>query len=167
MDIIVNDTNIFIDLLSVGLLCEMCELPYEIHTVDFVMDEITAVPQKRLISEFVRRKKIHVHSFPGEDLSAIANEYSKISGNLSFTDLAVCYYARSGSFKIITGDRQLRNYAERNRLEVRGILYLFDEMVENGIISPLIGAKKLSELQTINIRLPQSEIEARIGKWRM
>lgn len=34
MDIIVNDTNIFIDIQSVGLLDAMCGLPFEIHTVD-------------------------------------------------------------------------------------------------------------------------------------
>ena len=41
MDIIVNDTNIFIDLHSIGLLDCFCELPYEIRTVDFVMAEIS------------------------------------------------------------------------------------------------------------------------------
>lgn len=41
MDVIVNDTNIFIDMHSVGLLEEMCMLPFKIHTVDFVVSEIT------------------------------------------------------------------------------------------------------------------------------
>ena len=34
MEIIVNDTNIFIDMFSIGLLQPMCDLPYKIHTVD-------------------------------------------------------------------------------------------------------------------------------------
>ncbi len=45
MKILVNDTNIFIDLHSVGLLEEMCRLPYEIHTVDLVVAEIADADQ--------------------------------------------------------------------------------------------------------------------------
>ena len=41
MEIIVNDTNIFIDLHSIGLLEALCKLPYDVRTVDFVIAEIT------------------------------------------------------------------------------------------------------------------------------
>ena len=47
MEIIVNDTNIFIDLHSIGLLDCLCELPYEIRTVDFVMAEISGTTATR------------------------------------------------------------------------------------------------------------------------
>lgn len=36
-DIVVSDTNIFIDLMSVGLLDLVCNLPLQIHTVDYVV----------------------------------------------------------------------------------------------------------------------------------
>lgn len=49
MKILVNDTNIFIDLHSVGLLEEMCRLPYEIHTVDLVVAEIAYADQRRIL----------------------------------------------------------------------------------------------------------------------
>lgn len=49
MKIIVNDTNIFIDMNSIGLLGLMCELEYEIHTVDFVAAEIINPEQKKSI----------------------------------------------------------------------------------------------------------------------
>lgn len=99
-------------------------------------------------------------------MSDIVIEHSKISGNLSIPDVAVCYYAREKSLKLITGDRQLRNYAVLNRMEVHGILFLFDQMVQNRILTPKIGAEKLQKLQEINVRLPKSEIESRIEKWR-
>ena len=40
MDVVVNDTNIFIDLLSVELLEEAFKLPIDFHTVDYVVSEI-------------------------------------------------------------------------------------------------------------------------------
>ena len=41
MEIIVNDTNIFIDLHSCGLLDSFFKLPYKVHTTDLVMSELT------------------------------------------------------------------------------------------------------------------------------
>lgn len=40
MEIVVNDTNIFIDLHSIGLLEQFFELPIKVHTVDFIVNEL-------------------------------------------------------------------------------------------------------------------------------
>ena len=68
-------------------------------------------------------------------------------------------------YKLITGDRRLRNYTENKDVEVHGILFLFDEMVGNAVITPEIGEIKLINMVSINIRLPKSEVELRIKKW--
>ena len=136
MEIIVNDTNIFIDLHSIGLLDCLCELPYEIRTVDFVMAEISEPRQ-----------------------------HSAVSGNLSIPDCSVCYYARKHGITLLTGDRQLRKYAEAEKLTVRGILFVFDELVAYSVVSSEVAAAKLKELYSINVRLPKSEIQRRIDLW--
>ena len=53
MDIIVNDTNIFIDLHTSGLLNEFLNLPIEVHTVDFVISELTDDEQRQAVEFFV------------------------------------------------------------------------------------------------------------------
>lgn len=88
-----------------------------------------------------------------------------VPGNLSVTDCAVCYYARKHSATILTGDKRLRKYAESGNVEVRGVLFIFDELVSQSIIDAGIAAQKLRELININVRLPKSEIEKRIKKW--
>lgn len=67
---------------------------------------------------------------------------------------------------MLTGDRRLRKYAESQAIEAHGILFLFDEMVRFGVISPDIAAAKLEELMQQNARLPKSEISQRIILWR-
>lgn len=166
MDIIVNDTNIFIDLHSVGLLEKACLLPFEIHTIDFVIGEITDHDQQEAINRLIEDKKIIVGSFSDNEVMRIVAEHSLVARKLSLTDVAVCHYAACGPFTVITGDKNMRHYAESRQLEVRGVLYLFDQMVDNGIIEPKIGAAKLIELRAINSRLPKSAIEARIEHWR-
>lgn len=165
MEIIVNDTNIFIDLHSIGLLSQLCDLPYDIRTVDFVMAEIVDNRQQEDMGRLVKDGKITVESFTAEELIEIVNEHSAVSGNLSIPDCSVCYYARKHDITLLTGDRQLRRYAESHNLTVHGILFIFDELVAHSVISPEAAAGKLKELYSINVRLPKSEIQRRIDRW--
>ena len=165
MKIIVNDTNIFIDLHSIGILEKLCELPYEIHTVDFVVSEIVDERQSMAFNRLVKDGKITVNAFSAEELMEIVTEHSEVSGNLSIADCSVCYYARKNMVPMLTGDRRLRKYAESQNIEVHGILFLFDEMVRCSVLAPGDATVKLDELLNINARLPKFEIAERITRW--
>ena len=66
----------------------------------------------------------------------------------------------------MTGDGKLRAAAEKDNVKVSGVLYLFDNFVEYGLLSPLEAAENLESLMTVNMRLPKAECESRIAKWR-
>lgn len=166
MKILVNDTNIFIDLHSVGLLEEMCQLPYEIHTVDFVVAEIADADQRRIFDELVAQGGIFIDGFTADEVIEIVEEHSSVSGNLSIPDCSVCYFARKHNVPMLTGDRRLRRYAEEQSIEVHGILFIFDELVRHDIISTSMAADRLEELFAINARLPKTEIRNRINRWK-
>lgn len=166
MEIIVSDTNIFIDLYSVGLLEAMCALPYDVRTVDFVVAEIINPEQTAALSALIADRKVKVESFDWKELEEILDEHSNVPGNISIPDCSVCYYARKYSATLLTGDRQLRRYAETCNVPVRGILFIFDQMVMENILLPKVAAEKLLELVSINIRLPKSEVEKRISAWK-
>ena len=165
MEIIVNDTNIFIDLHSIGLLEALCELPYDVRTVDFVIAEITDHNQAEALSALTTEGKIRIESFDAEELGEIISEHSSVPGNISIPDCSVCYYARKHSATLLTGDRQLRRYAEASNVSVRGVLFIFDELVANNVIPSQQAATKLRELLAINVRLPKAEIDKRIDNW--
>lgn len=166
MKIIVNDTNIFIDMHSIGLLPLMCDLPYEIHTVDFVAAELIDEEQRQAFNGLVDNGKIIVDSFTAEEVMEIVSEHSSVSGNLSIPDCSVCYYAKKHKVPLLTGDRRLRRHAEQISIEVHGILFLFDEMVFNSVIDPVKAAEKLEALIALNSRLPKAAIRERIDKWK-
>lgn len=65
--------------------------------------------------------------------------------------------------KIVVNDR---NISALDNIEVHGILYIFDKMVEQKVLTPAIAADKLELLYSINHRLPKSEIDIRIKLWR-
>ena len=56
MDVAVNDTNILIDLYNIGLLEVFFNSGLNLHTTDFVLEEITNVEQSTLIKSLIVRK---------------------------------------------------------------------------------------------------------------
>lgn len=170
MKIVVNDTNIFIDLYECGLLGDFFKLPYTFHTVDLVLNELKNKEQRSAVDIYVNAGILFCKNNSPEELSEIVKymfEFGE-SGNLSLTDCSVLFYAKTlGNAKFLTGDRALRQRSEKEGLDVSGILFVFDELVRIGIINETIAAQKLELLKLKNKRLPKTEIEERIKIWRM
>lgn len=163
--IVVSDTNIFLDLISINLLEDFFRLPCEIHTSDFVVGEILKPEQISAINVFVYSKKLTVRSFDFAELSAISDLQKNCNTNASFTDCSVWYYAKKINARLLTGDGKLRRTVEKDNVLVSGILYIFDNLVEYGILDKTKASKKLSQLLSINPRLPHGECQKRIEEW--
>lgn len=165
MEIVVNDTNIFIDLHSIGLLEQFFELPIKVHTVDFIVNELINSEQSNAIKQYIDSGKLNVQSFEAAELLEVVKLQNNAGGNVSIPDCAVWYYAKKNNFTLLTGDGQLRKKAIESNVSVKGIIYVFDQLVEYNIIPQYLAASKLQELITYNSRLPKSIIQERIEKW--
>lgn len=167
MEIVVNDANIFIDLHTVGLLDAFFRLPLAVHTVDFVVAEISNDEQKMAVERHIEDGSLTVRGFNPAELSEILVLQSTARSNLSFPDCSVWYYARKNGYALLTGDGRLRRKAEKDNVTVRGILYVFDRLVEEAVITPAEAADKLDELMSLNPRLPRNLVCERIRRWRI
>ena len=56
--------------------------------------------------------------------------------------MSIWYYAYKENGMIITGDKALRRKAEKDDIEVHGILYLWDLLVVNGIMDSFSASRK-------------------------
>lgn len=167
MEIVVSDTNIFLDLFDADLIDLFFQLPIRVHTIDFVIDEIKRPDQHLIIEQLIANGKIVVNSYPSEEILSLYIFNSECGGNLSLTDSTVIYYAQSlENCRLLTGDRQLRIRAEQKGIIVSGILYVFDQLVEYCLLRPIEASQKLEELFRINSRLPRGEVESRIVTWK-
>lgn len=166
--IVVNDTNVFIDLYEVGLLEEFFSLPWEVHTTDFVMLELQREGQHETVAKYKADKRLVVPVFEAKEMSEIGNLFQQNMNrtNLSLTDCSVWYYAKVNNYILLTGDRKLRTVSAYNGVEVRGVIFVFDCLVECGKISRRVAVEKLQQLYSINPRLPKEEIEKRINLWK-
>lgn len=165
MDIVVSDTNIFLDLMSVGILSEAFRLPIRFHTVDYVVEEINGEGQIGQIKRLVEAHLLTVKEFDEEETSEILSMYWGCSSNLSVEDCSVWYYSKKNNYRLLTGDKALRNCATNDGVMVSGVLYITDLLVEEGIIDKRNMASTLRLLCKKNKRLPRKLIEERINKY--
>ena len=164
--LVISDTNIFLDLISVNLLEEFFQLPCKIETTDFVIDEIIQPNQLTYLQKFISLKKLNIISFTFEELIKINDIFDNSKNNTSMADCTVWYRAKETSGRLLTGDAKLRKSAEVDNVKVSGILYIFDNLVEYKIITKKEATKLLEKLISINSRLPKGECEKRIQKWK-
>lgn len=165
--IVVSDTNIFIDLISIDLLDGFFCLPWEIHTTDLVMKELKDSSQKGVVDAFRKRDRLKVKEFDGNEMMdlILMRKQALQSSNASIQDCSVWKLAKSLGCSLLTGDNRLRKVAQKDQVEVHGILYLFDKMLEHQVINHETAISRLQSLCSINSRLPKDEIVKRIELW--
>ncbi|WP_234418257.1 hypothetical protein [Aquimarina aquimarini] len=66
---------------------------------------------------------------------------------------------------LLTGDGKLRKQASKDNIEVRGIIYLFDVLLNQNLISFQDAVEKIKQLILLNNRLPKKEIDKRVELW--
>ena len=164
--LVISDTNILLDLISVDMLDVFFSLPCDFATTDFVLSEINKPEQIKAIEKYTKSKKLEVVSFSFEEITDIYDIHTNNTNNASMPDCSVWYYAKKTGGRLLTGDGKLRKVAESDNVKVSGILYIFDNLIEYGLLENSVAADLLERLTQINTRLPKGECEKRITKWR-
>ena len=119
--IVVSDTNIFIDLVKLDLLGDLFALPWDVHTTDFVISELTDPVQKAAVTAFIKRNKLTIGRLSSEEVGKIVQRSSETGGKISITDFSVCLYSKKNGYTLLTGDRNLRKIAINESIAVHGI----------------------------------------------
>ena len=148
--LIVSDTNIFIDLISINLLDKLFLLPCDIYTTDFVINEITWPNQRAEIDKHIITQELKTVSFGFEELVKI-NALHTNSGT-SLPDCSVWYLAKETGGRLLTGEGKLKKAAEFDNVKVSGILYIIDNLVEYGVLDKMSAATLLNQLTMIIIQ---------------
>lgn len=165
--IVVNDTNILIDLHEVGLLDEFFHLPWEMYTTDLVMSKLQCESQRDAVLRFKENGVLHVAQFNFEEIIEISKLQQRFGKktNVSLTDCSVWYYAMQNGYIMLTCDHKLRQSAMRDGVDAKGILYIFDMLVETEAISLEEAFEKLSLLYIFNPRLPKDKMDKLLKLW--
>lgn len=163
--IVVSDANIFIDLFKIDLLEIFFQLPFDVWTTDFVVNELTDIQLKKLILKIHHKNKLKIKGFSIDELENLIEFQETKSKKLSLPDCSVWVLTKERKCLLLTGDKFLRISVEKDGLEVSGILFIFDKLIEHKILPKKCAKEKLSKLYSINSRLPKGEVEKRLKIW--
>jgi predicted nucleic acid-binding protein len=164
MTIIVCDANILIDLLQVELFKAFLKLKWEMHVSPDVVDEVQEENSDQLTQK-IRLNEIHLPVFTPDDLLKI-QEYKSRYRSLSIQDCSCLLLAEKHSALLLTGERKLKNIATSfHGVEVHGILWIFERLIQKKIIIPPKAHALLTQLMKLNTRLPKAECERLLKHW--
>ena len=164
MILLVNDAGILIDLLKIDLIEPFFQLENEFHITNFVRAEVQEKNAGHL-DTFIQDGKLIKKTFTFEELEQIQLLEVKHRA-LSIPDCSCLYLAELLSATLLTGDGVLRKIAEQKNIPVHGILWVFDELVRQDMISPATAYNKLKKIMSINPRLPVDVCSKRLTKWK-
>lgn len=166
MKLIITDTNILFDIISIGALPEFFSLDFEICTTVFVLQEIRQSDQQEAIEVFIRAKELTVIGFSPEEIEAIIK--LKTSRNFKgITDKSVLWKSLQLECPLLTGDKKLRKEAEKLHIEVHGTIWIIENLVNRALINKDMGIHLLELLKQVNSSLPFDEIDKLIRRYRI
>lgn len=161
MRIIISDTNALIDLRKAALLEALLRLPYEVQVPDLLYeDELLSLSanEKRAL----RRVGLKVVGLSGERIDR-AIQLERAHPALRLYDcVAVALAEGTPRCILLSGDGGLRTLAERQSIEVHGVLWAFDEIHRHGAASVTILRSALTVWQEdATVWLPRAELSTR------
>lgn len=164
MKIVINDANILIDLALVDLIEAFSQLNFDLYTTDFVYSELNE-PQQKLFSSLIQNGFLKIiettEMFDYREIERLLNS----AHGLSPVDCSVWHYSSKMSGMLLSGDAKLRKHARSSGVEVKGIIYLYNELLRQGLITFSIAIEKITQLSQLNTRLTRSEIAKRLDFW--
>ena len=131
----------------------------EILTTHLVLRELYQ-EQQDLLKEYITAGSLHV-SYPEESSEALFFNRSFTSEDISLMTLAFQQKAI-----LLSGERLMIKWCRDHYLEGHGIIWLFQQLIDQSLIPANLAADKLEFLLEENERLPLTICQERILLWR-
>lgn len=160
MTIIVSDANIFIDLDVVDLTHAMFRLEHEFVVPDILYQEELRMHHSELPGLGLKIEKLSGQVI--EETVRLQEEYSAPGVN----DLMALALAKTSARTLLTGDWKLREAAEAEHVDVRGTLWLMEEMFYAGFIDIQTMAGAYEQMRENARRLPWDEVARQLKRLR-
>jgi hypothetical protein len=124
--------------------------------------------QKQILMAYQSVNQLTIHNFRSDDVIKIAS--TPFPRGLSQEDKTVLYLATLlKNTMVLSSDKLVRDFAGKQSIEYHGIFWIFDRLIEEGVLSKESGVLKLKKLLSINVMYRGSttikEVERRIQTW--
>ncbi len=156
----VADASVLIDLYH------GCVLKVALRQFRFLVPDVIVVEE--LISprgeDLVRWGCIQKVPFSAQEVQEVFVLRRRYPGP-STPDLFALLLAQSRNLILLTGDGHLRRAASQEGVEVHGVLWVLDRLVETQALSPTRAILALQRMLSLGARLPQQACRERFVRW--
>lgn len=156
----VTDANVLIDLHVGQVLREMLSMPLGFFAPDVIVAELEVPDGNTLLRAGLRQE-----SLPREGVNA-AVELMAEDSRISVQDAFALTLAERSGRVLLTGERRLRELAQKRGVTVHGTLWILEQMVEAGALTRKRAAEALEKMLGSGCRLPENEARSLIRRWR-
>ena len=138
MDTVIKDTNVLLDLYNTGLIRHCHKLGITFYTTNHIINEILDSEQWHFYEQFIADGFLKVYNYEGMHLIELLTESARYKTfcNLSQADCSVMLLADQFKCRLLTSDQRLRKQAEKRGIQVNGILWIVQQLVDSRIVSP-------------------------------
>lgn len=161
MLLLISDANILIDMEAGELLERLFQLPLQFAIPDVLYREEIEPGTPGLEDLGLR-----VLEVTGEYVRYAFELRGKYGPAPSMNDYLALALARQKGCPLLTGDQALRNAAVAEDIEVRGTVWLLQEMVRGQLISVTEGHAALARMKDARRRLPWPDAERMLNGLR-
>ena len=158
--LVISDANVLIDMEAGGLLRPMFRLDYRFAVPDVLFEVELREHHPGLARLGLRRKELNGESVRYVETLA-SDTRAKGVGRYDLFGLAL---ARQENCMLLTGDSLMRTLAESEGREVRGTLWLVEQILNSGLIKPKRARQAYDVMRKAGRRLPWEEVEGRLRK---
>lgn len=159
--LLISDTNVLIDLEESSLIAFLFRLPFEIAVSDMLFDLELRDKYGYLLEDGLK-----IISLTAESIQNIEILMTK-SSKPSIIDYSALSLALQEGCPLLTGDRDLRNAAKSEGVEVHGTLWLVEQMIHSELIDQKQAKNCFESMKIRGRRLPWSEVDILLKKYEI
>lgn len=153
MQLLISDTNIIIDLDVCGLIQKMFDLPYT-----FAVPDVLYIEELEEHHGDLPAYGLQIKTLGAERVDyAVALQTENIKTNAN--DLFALALAKQEDCPLLTGDGALRDLAAVEQVEIRGTIWIIEQMLQEGILNPDQAKEAFRAMKDSYRRLPWKEAE--------
>jgi len=153
LQVLISDSNIFIDMEVANLTSQMFTLPYRFVTPDILYYEELEEEHPNLLD--VDLNILTLSSDTVKYTESIVYKYPKASRN----DLFALVLAKQEACPLITGDNALRKAGKEENIQIFGTIWIMDELIKHDIITKDEAMEAYDMMKNNKRRLPWDLIE--------
>ena len=158
--LLISDANIIIDMEVGGLIDVMFRLPFEYATPESLFDQELRATYGNLVERGLQLETLTPKMI--DRVQVLGRPYKGASSH----DLEALVLAEYRDAPLLTGDKKLRQVCLEENIDVRGTLWLVDQLFQLELITVNEACTAYDRMAEDGSRLPWDEVEKQLKRFQ-